>query len=311
MNVLPPLSPSHSRPPENPNAASRRRRSARAHASRWVLPSDVAECALEGQVVVGDVELDALADAAAGAEPGLHPARPAADALGGSARDGVEACETLCGIGSKRAGRSAIGIDVCETTPANRLRSPHGASRSIPMPATPAHRRSDRLAVRGLAGETGVFEIIRTGLPAQAVDLAGGRAGGAPHVAAAGFDLRLRRWLSAAACNHSDHAADRVGAVERALRSAQHLDALDILQRHLRQIEAAAERIGANPVDQDQRVVGFAAAREERRHRAGPPFCCSVRPGTERSADDSVNCCFASISRPGITVTLSGMRDSG
>ena len=43
----------------------------------------------------------------------------------------------------------------------------------------------------------------------------------------------------------------------------------------------------------------------------GPPFCCSVRPGTDRSADASVNCCFASISRPGITVTLSGVRDSG
>jgi hypothetical protein len=89
--------------------------------------------------------------------------------------------------------------------------------------------------------------------------LAGGRARRAAHVAAAGFDLGLRRRRAAAARDDRDDAADRVGSVERALRSAQHLDALDILQRHLRQIEAAAERIGAHAVDEDEREVGFAA----------------------------------------------------
>ena len=60
--------------------------------------------------------------------------------------------------------------------------------------------------------------------------------------------------LAAAARDDLDHAADRVGAVERALRSAHHFDALDVLQRHLRQIEAAAKRVGADAVDQDERV---------------------------------------------------------
>ena len=91
----------------------------------------------------------------------------------------------------------------------------------------------------------------------------------APHVAAAGFELRLRRWLAAAASHDLDHAADRIRSIERALRAAQHLDAINILQRHLREIEAAAERIGANAVDENQRVVGFTTAREERRHRSG------------------------------------------
>ena len=49
-------------------------------------------------------------------------------------------------------------------------------------------------------------------------------------------------------------AADRIRAVERALRSAHDLDALDIGDRHLRQVEAAAERIGANAVNEHERV---------------------------------------------------------
>ena len=63
-------------------------------------------------------------------------------------------------------------------------------------------------------------------------------------------------------------AADRVGAVDRALRSAHDLDAIDVGERHLRQIEAAAERVGANAVDQHEREVRLAAAREQRRQRA-------------------------------------------
>jgi hypothetical protein len=74
----------------------------------------------------------------------------------------------------------------------------------------------------------------------------------------------------------------------------------------LREIEAAAERIGAHAVNDDERVVGFTAAREEGGEGAG-----AARPGTLRSAAPSVNCCLASISSPPITVTLSGVRDSG
>ena len=43
----------------------------------------------------------------------------------------------------------------------------------------------------------------------------------------------------------------------------------------------------------------------------GPPFCWTVMPGTDRNAVESMNCCFASISMPSITVTLSGVRDRG
>ena len=67
-----------------------------------------------------------------------------------------------------------------------------------------------------------------------------------------------------------DDAANRVGAENRALRSAHDLDPLDVAQRHLRQIEAAAERIGADAVDQHEREVRFASARKERGERARP-----------------------------------------
>ena len=91
MKVLAPLSPSHSRPPENPNAAF-------AETSVWIArvrsigaAIRLPERALEVQVVVGGIELDALADAAAGAEPRLQPTRAAADALGRAARNRVNA----------------------------------------------------------------------------------------------------------------------------------------------------------------------------------------------------------------------------
>ena len=43
----------------------------------------------------------------------------------------------------------------------------------------------------------------------------------------------------------------------------------------------------------------------------GPPFCCSVRPGTERSAAAERELLLRLDLAPGITVTLSGVRDSG
>ena len=58
-------------------------------------------------------------------------------------------------------------------------------------------------------------------------------------------------------------------------------------------------------------VPGGAASRSFDVTAPGPPLCCTVRPGTERNAAAIVNCWRASIRAPGMTVTLSGVRDSG
>ena len=59
-----------------------------------------------------------------------------------------------------------------------------------------------------------------------------------------------------------DHAAHGVGAVDRALRPAQDLDALDIVERDGREIEFAADGrriVDAHAVDEHQRMAGVAA----------------------------------------------------
>ena len=48
------------------------------------------------------------------------------------------------------------------------------------------------------------------------------------------------------------------------------LDAIEPRGREVREIEAAAELVEWNPVDEHERVVRFAAAREDGRHRAPP-----------------------------------------
>ena len=56
----------------------------------------------------------------------------------------------------------------------------------------------------------------------------------------------------------------------------------------MRGIEAAAERVLRNAVDEHERVVGFAAAREERRHRAAAAVLDDAEAGREaqRVRDD-------------------------
>src|SRR6267142_5351255 len=62
-----------------------------------------------------------------------------------------------------------------------------------------------------------------------------------------------------------DYAAKRVGAVQAALRPAQHLDALDVAGEHLPEIKRAIEDAGIahiHPIDNELGVIGVGAAQE-------------------------------------------------
>ena len=68
-----------------------------------------------------------------------------------------------------------------------------------------------------------------------------------------------------------DDPADRVGAVEPALRSAHDLDAVDIPSQDMLEIEGAGRRIGrVDAVDKDLGLVRVGAADEDRGHSPGP-----------------------------------------
>lgn len=68
-----------------------------------------------------------------------------------------------------------------------------------------------------------------------------------------------------------DHAAHRVRAVERGLRAAQHLDALDVRgQQPAEIILAVLRRVRLDAVDQDQRVAALGAADADLRDAARP-----------------------------------------
>src|SRR5215510_1800376 len=79
-----------------------------------------------------------------------------------------------------------------------------------------------------------------------------------------------------------DYAADRVGAVKPALRSAQDLDAVDIVSEHLTEIEDAiwvAWIADVDAVDDDLRVIGFGAAQEHRGEATGSSRLDDVQSG--------------------------------
>ena len=70
-----------------------------------------------------------------------------------------------------------------------------------------------------------------------------------------------------------DHAADRVGAVERRLRAAQDLDPLDVVEREVREVEVAGgEALHPHAVDQHLHLgrVGAADADRARASRGCP-----------------------------------------
>jgi hypothetical protein len=69
--------------------------------------------------------------------------------------------------------------------------------------------------------------------------------------------------------DHVHDATDSVSAEEGALWAAHDFDALDLGDGHLREVEAAAKRVGANAIDEDEGVIRLAAAREDRGERAG------------------------------------------
>ncbi len=105
---------------------------------------------------------------------------------------------------------------------------------------------------------------------------------------AAAFDGGIdTRRPAALARDDVDDATDRIRSIERALRPAQHLDALDRRRRKHREVEIAAGVcgiVGANAVDQHQRLPGIAAAQADRRRRARPARLADVeaRNGAQR-----------------------------
>ena len=88
--------------------------------------------------------------------------------FGGAARDAIDAEETIRGIGSVRARRAAIGIDVAET-PLN-IRSRDGPP-SAPHPTLPLLRIVVRhaLAVGGRDARKAIVAEVVAALPANAV----------------------------------------------------------------------------------------------------------------------------------------------
>ena len=84
-----------------------------------------------------------------------------------------------------------------------------------------------------------------------------------------------------------DDAAHGVGAIDRALRPAQDLDALDIVERDGGEVELVVggrRVVDADAVDQHQRVAGLAAAQAHFVVPPGPPDSVTVTPGTVRSS---------------------------
>jgi hypothetical protein len=70
-----------------------------------------------------------------------------------------------------------------------------------------------------------------------------------------------------------DDAADRVRPVERALRSAQHLDPLDRGRQEVGEVEVAGSGrrvVHPDPVDEDERLTRAGPAQAHARRRAGP-----------------------------------------
>src|SRR5262245_55772370 len=171
-------------------------------------------------------------------------------------------------IRSVRSGRSPIGVDVAEG-PLNvrsPLRAPAAADPSLTLTRIVV---GDLFARGRRAGKAIVREIVAAGLPTEATHTAGGAGLCADCVTAAGFDSPAGGRLAALPRDDLHDAANRIGAEERALRTAYDFDPFDIRKRYLREVEAAAKRVGANAVDKDEREVGFSAARKQRGERAG------------------------------------------
>src|SRR5262249_48824134 len=64
------------------------------------------------------------------------------------------------------------------------------------------------------------------------------------------------------------HAGHRIGAVDRALRAANQFDARDVVGGQIGEVVRSSGLVHRNAVNQDLRVIGFAAAYEERSYAA-------------------------------------------
>ena len=106
---------------------------------------------------------------------------------------------------------------------------------------------------------------------------------------AAGLDRDVGARRSAAALGDDvDDAAHRVRPVQRRLRAAQDLDALDVGEDERRKIELAPGRrrvVDADAVDQDERMAGFAAAQA---HGLDLPGAAVLGDGQARRAAQEV-----------------------
>src|SRR4029077_12044004 len=67
-----------------------------------------------------------------------------------------------------------------------------------------------------------------------------------------------------------DHTGHRVAAVEDAVRSAEHLDALDAAGHEVGEVEAAADVVRGDAVEQDLVEIRAATTDEERGRAAAP-----------------------------------------
>src|SRR5215813_11694382 len=87
-------------------------------------------------------------------------------------------------------------------------------------------------------------------------------------VASIDRELSERNSGLSAARDHAHDAGQRVAAEHDAVWIAQHLDAIDAGERILRKVDAAADVVGGNAVDEDSVEVRVAAADEGRSHPA-------------------------------------------
>ena len=202
-----------------------------------------------------------------------------------AARHAIHAGEGRNGIRSVRPGISPV-----------RVHPPHGA----------AQRRRVAVCPAKAAGGVGVPPVVvRDGLtrgrgdPGVAVrrevlDAAPERPRPARRRAArARVEQRLAAAFERGRCGrrsalprrHLHDAADGVAAEQRALRPAHGLDLRDVAERQQREVEAAAERVHLQAVDEDERVVGLAAAREDGGQRAAT---ARARDGESRQSTEGV-----------------------
>src|SRR5258706_3559590 len=84
---------------------------------------------------------------------------------------------------------------------------------------------------------------------------------------------QLRSPSTAGAGKRLQRTCHRVATVKRALRPANKLDAVELLDWHNSEVEGAAYIIHRDSIHDELVVTGFAASHEQRCQSAAPPFC--------------------------------------